>query len=217
MHLWQANLGRGVSTDEFSRNLRAILSAGGPRAVYAFQEIDEADQPEEMDILWDLTVRTHVIVGDHTAVPILVPNHFDIEGELQTVACKGLAKFTPHRPINEVQIRIGKNLAPVFLDGHMPIDREETQELRAEFREALRDRVRANRESGGAWLLDTNTRKGWPRITKGEKTVINAGIDKSKAWAPKGWRVTVSDRRTVALSIDGHDAHGARIRWERSA
>ena len=213
MILAHANLGRGVTTREFTTNLRKILDTWGPRAVYAFQEIDEADAPEEMDILWDLTTKTHVIVGDHTAVPILVPNHFDVEGELQTIACKGLAKFTPHRPINEVQIRIGKDLAPVLMNGHMPIKRPETESRRQEFRSTLRRRAKANLEHGGLWVADTNTHRGWPRIAPDEQVVTDAGIDKAKAWAPLGRKVVVTDRRTVRLSIDGHNAHGARIRW----
>lgn len=216
MILWHANLGRGVTTDEFTRNLRAVLNAGGRRAVFAFQEIDEADGPEEMDILRELVDKTHTIVGAQTAVPILVPRQFDVEGETLTIACKGLAKFTPHRPINEAQIRIGRNLAPVLLNGHMPIKRPETESRRRDFRRTLRRRVNANLEHGGLWVADTNTRRGWPRIAPDERSVIDAGIDKSKAWAPPGRKIVVTDRRTVRLSIDGHDAHGARIRWVRS-
>lgn len=208
-----ANLGRGVSTEEFRRNMRRVLNAGGDRAVFAFQEIDEADAPEEMDYLTDLTRKTHRIVGGRTAVPILVPRHFGIEGELVTPASKGLAKFTPNRPITEAHIRIGPNLSPVILNGHMPIDRPQTQSRRADFRKALRSRANTNLEHGGLWVADTNTKRGWPRIAEGERIVTNAGIDKAKAWAPLGREVVVTDRRTIPLSIDGHDGYVARVRW----
>lgn len=214
MILWQANLGRGVSAAEFERNLRRVLDAGGPRAVFCFQEIDEADAPEEMDILARLVSKTHHIVGQNTAVPILVPFHLRLFSAVVTPACKGLAKFTPNRVINEAVVQLGPNLAVAVLNTHLPIYRDETLSRRHDVREALRHAARSH--DAGAWVADTNSRKGWPTIVKGERTVTDAGIDKAKAWAPEGRRVVVSDQQTVSLSIDGHDAHGARIRWERS-
>jgi hypothetical protein len=215
MYLWQANLGRGVSTDEFRRNLRRVLNAGGPRAVFCFQEIDEADGPEEMDILSELTDRTHYIVGSYTAVPILVPNHLDSTFGAVTPACKGLAKYTPNRVITEVTLALGPNLHPTILNTHLPLNRPATFTRRREVRKALRRRATARQSTGGIWVADTNTHLGWPRIAKGERSVINAGIDKAKAWAPPGRKVVVTDRRTVNLTIDGHNAHGARIMWRR--
>lgn len=213
MRLWQANLGRGVSTAEFNANLRRVLDAGGPRAVYCFQEIDEADAPEEMDILTDLTRKTHVIVGQQTAVPILVPRHLPLFSVHVTPACKGLAKFTPNRVVNEAVIQLGPNFAVAVLNTHLPINRPQTLTRRRDVRRALRNRARAHK--AGTWHADTNTHKGWPTIVPGEKTVTNAGIDKAKAWGPADRRVIVTDQQTVELSIDGHDAHGARIWWRK--
>lgn len=213
MRLWQANLGRGVSTFEFTANLRRVLDAGGPRAVYCFQEIDEADAPEEMAILARLTRDTHHIVGQQTAVPILVPRHLSLFSVHVEPACKGLAKFTPNRVVNEAVIQLGPNFAVAVLNTHLPINRPETKDRRADVRKALRNRARAH--EAGIWTADTNTHKGWPTIVPGEKTVTDAGIDKAKAWAPDGRKVVVSERRTVRLSIDGHDAHGARVQWEK--
>lgn len=216
MHLWQANLGRGVSIAEFEWNLSRILDEVIPqRALFLPQEVDEADTPEEADTIAFALRKTHRVAGGNTAVPIWVPRHLALLDEDQTLGCNGLARFTPHRPINEALIGISSGLEVGALNFHLPILRPQTLGRRREVRQAAR-RV-AGKYDMGVWAADTNTRIGWPRIAKGEKSVINAGIDKSKAWAPKGWRVTVSDRRTVALSIDGHDAHGARIRWERSA
>lgn len=216
MYVCQANLGRGVSADEFTRNLRRVLAAFGPRALYALQEIDEADRPEEREILVDLVRRTHRIVGAQTSVPILVPRHLELLEELQTRACFGLEKFTPYRPLNEALIRVGPNLTACALDLHFPIDRPETQSRRADALDALQERARERKADGhaGVWLSDTNWRRGWPRIVPGEKTVTAAGIDRAKAWASPGRRVVVTKRQTVHLTIDGHDAHGARIMWE---
>lgn len=213
MRLWQANLGRGVSVAEFTANLRRVLDAGGPRAVFAFQEIDEADAPEEMDILKRLVRTTHHVVGERTAVPILVPHHLGLFSARVRPACKGLALFTPNRVINSAVIQIGPNLAPGVLNTHLPIDRPETQERRAEVRRALREE--ANEHEAGAWVADTNTRRGWPTIVKGEVSAINAGIDKAKAWGPADRRVVVESLGSVDLTIDGHNAHGVRIGWKR--
>lgn len=214
MILWQANLGRGASADEFAANLGRVLRAGGKRAVFAFQEIDEADTPEEMDTLHFALRKTHKIAGGHTSVPICVPNHLALIESVQSLGCIGLAKFTPHRPINEALVGIGPNLEVAVLNWHVPIDRPETKGRRTQVRRNAR--ARAKRYEHGAWVSDTNTHRGWPEIVPDERTVTDAGIDKAKAWAGEGRHVVVSDRRTVDLTIDGHDAHGARIRWERS-
>lgn len=213
MILAHANLGRGVSTAEFERNLRRILDEWGPRAVYAFQEIDEADKPEEMAAVVELASDTHRIVGRHTAVPILVPRHLDLLDAEQTPACKGLALFTPNRVVNEARIGLGIGLEVGLLNTHLPIERLVTRNRRRQVRYTLRERALAH--DAGVWVADTNTREGWPRITPGERTVVDAGIDKAKAWAPGGWRVEVTSRRTVPLTIDNHDAHGARVMWVR--
>lgn len=215
MIVCQANLGRGVTADEYRRNLRRVLAAFGPRALYALQEIDEADKPEELDILAGLVRRSHRIVGGQTAVPILVPRHLELLEESQEQACEGLAKFTPARQLNEALMRVGPNLTVAALDLHFPIDRPQTQSRRQDCLEALQERARERKAQGhaGVWLSDTNWREGWPRIVHGEKTVTAAGIDRAKAWAPPGRRVVVQKRQTVRLTIDGHDAHGAQVLW----
>jgi hypothetical protein len=211
--LWQANLGRGVSVAEFTRNLDRVLEAAGPRAVICFQEIDEADAPAEALILWARTRKTHYIIGRRTAVPILVPKHLRLFSALVTPACKGLAKFTPNRVVNEAVIQLRPDLAIGVLNTHLPLNRPQTFTRRRDVRKALRQRARAH--EAGVWCADTNTRVGWPTIAPGERSVISAGIDKAKAWGPPDHRVRVEWTHTVPLTIDGHDAHGARLRWER--
>lgn len=218
MKLWHANLGRNVSRYEFERNLADLLDAAGPRAVICLQEIDEADAPDELAIIAQRTRNTHTIVGGNTAVPILVPRRIAILGERQTLGCFGLARYTPHRPINEAILGLGPFLTTTVFNTHLPIDRVQTFTRRAQVRSKLRKRVRERQEQlhNGVWVADTNTRRGWPTIARDEVIVINAGIDKSKAWAAPGRHVVVTDRETVDLTIDGHNAHGARIRWVRT-
>lgn len=210
MIVWQANLGRGVSAAEFEHNLRRLLDAAGPRAVICLQEVDEADRPEEMDILWSLTRTTHHVVGENTAVPILVPRHLPIADTLQTPACKGLALFTPNRIVNEALIEVGPNLTVAVLNTHLPLLRPQTLLRRRQVRQTLRRRARAHEH--GVWIADTNTRRGWPTMVNSERPVVEAGIDKAKAWSSR--RIVVSRRRTLELTIDNHDAHGARVMFE---
>lgn len=219
MKLWHANLGRGVNRYEFERNFNRIMDAAGPRAVICLQEIDEADAPDELAIIAARVRNSHYIVGGNTAVPILVPKRIEILDERQTLGCLGLAEFTPHRPINEVVLRLTTSLTTTVLNTHLPIDRPQTFTRRLQVRRKLRQRVRARQQQmhNGVWVADTNTRRHWPVMARGEQYVVNAGIDKSKAWAAPGRHVEISDRETVDLTIDGHDAHGARIRWVRDA
>lgn len=211
MILASANLGRGVGTAEFRMNARRILDAGGDRAAFAFQEIDEADHADELDYLHDCLRKTHTLVGGRTAVPWFIPNHFAVLDHRLTLGCQGLAKFTPARPINEVTIGIGPNLTPGLLNFHVPLDRPETRTRRVQMRRKVR--LRASRHDTGLWTADTNHRAGWPTLVRGEVDVWDAGIDKAKAWS-EDRRVVVSRRRVVPLTIDGHSGHVARVRWE---
>lgn len=211
MILWQANLGRGVPEAVFVRNFVRVLEAAGDRAVICLQEVDEADKPDEMAAVVELASDTHRIVGRRTAVPILVPRHLQLLDQEQTPACKGLALFTPNRVVNEAAIELGIGLDVGVLNTHLPLDRLVTRNRRRQVRQTLREQ--ATSYAAGAWVADTNTRQGWPRIVRGERSVTDAGIDKAKAWAPRGYELVISDRQTVPLTIDSHDAHGARVLW----
>lgn len=213
MILAQANFGRGVGPAEFRLNARRMYHAGGARAVFAFQEIDEADLPEEMAYLAHLTKATHTIVGESTAVPILVPHRFEIVDSRVTLGCKGLAKFTPNRPINEVELKVGPNLTVGLLNFHNPIDRPETQSRREQVIAAAQERAAAY--DNGAWVADTNWKRGrFPRIAEGERVLVNAGIDKAKAWAAEDRRLLIaSEPVTIPLTIDNHNGHVTRLFW----
>ena len=218
MKLWHANLGRGVTAAEFTRNLEAILKAGGRRAVYAFQEIDEADQPEERAILEELTGDTHRMIGARTAVPILVPHRLPVLDWRITHGCDGLAKVTPNRPIVEVVLELPSGLEVAGLNFHLPILRPSTLTRRAQVRRVARERMAEHVAAGraGWWVADTNTRRGWPRMARAEVTVTAAGIDRAKAWAPPGRSVLVTSPASVDLTIDGHNAHGRTVHFPKA-
>jgi hypothetical protein len=113
--------------------------------------------------------------------------------------------------VNGAVVDLGARLRVAILNTHVPILRPETLLRRRQVRQALRQRTRAH--AAGAWVADTNSRSNWPTIARGEQSVTEAGIDKAKAWGPSG--LVVTERRTVNLTIDGHDAHGARVIWRR--
>lgn len=223
MRVAQANLGRNVPVDEFLRNLDRLLETFGPRCLYGLQEIDEADVPEEMDAIRKRVRLTHHIIGDHTAVPILVPFHLRLFAVHFEPACKGLAKFTPNRVVTEVTIQLGRRHQVGILNTHLPrLPADASDQVRTELEDRRRDcrhalRARAEQHSAGAWMADTNTHRGWPTIVPGEKTVTDAGIDKARAWGPEGRRVIVTERQTLNLTIDGHNAHGARVVWPKES
>lgn len=238
MKLWQANVGRGVDRAKFRRNIAKVKRAAGPRAVICFQEIDEADVPNEMDDIQWMFRWTHKIIGEGLSVPILVPKRFETFGHKVRIGSPGLAKFTPHRPINRVGItlpldrramaELGVTTLGVYaFNFHNPISRAQTRELREGMIEAVQEETAEVRNDGfgGVWVADTNWRRArdgaLPRVVTGEKTVLggrvgtHAEIDVAKAWAGKGsgLRVVVRNRRYVDLTIDGHNGHGGDVLW----
>lgn len=214
MKLYQANLGRGVSRQVFEKNLELVLKSATPNGVVFFQEIDEADEPDEMAEIKRRVSATHNIVGAGTSVPILVPKRFDILSERITPACRGLAKFTPHRVVTEATVRIKPGLRVSLYNTHLPIDRMATSSRRKAVRDALRRRVNHD-ANPGVWASDTNTHGKFPRMHPRERSVINAGIDKVRAWGNKEWELIVVDIWHDELTIDNHSGHGAQLRWRK--
>lgn len=214
MRIWTANLGRGV-TALFERNLDRLLEAAGKGSIICLQEIDEADKPDELGILLEKTRFTHDVYAPYTGVPIVVPQWMRVEQAAVTPACRGLAEFTPNRFVNEVVVRLVGSGEVAVLNTHLPIDRPETATRRTEVRRALRQR--ANEHEQGVWCADTNTHEGWPRIHPLEVSLIDAGIDKAKAWGPVDVRLVTRPLISVNLTIDKHDAHGATVVWYEAA
>lgn len=211
-----ANLGRNVSVLEFQRNFDRVVRRAGRRSVFGWAEIDEADRPEEMDYLVDRLLKTHIIVGDETMVPICVPKHLSVVDWHIEPACKGLAGMTPNRVVNQVTIGLPGGLEVGGLVTHLPKYWHDTASRRKEVRQTLRKE--ANQYDNGFWLADTNTRKGWPTMVQGEKTVFDAGIDKGKAWAGerengKKLKVITGKPSVIPLNIDGHNGHTNRMLW----
>jgi hypothetical protein len=99
----QANLGRGVGDDVFRRSCQRIYKAFGNDAVYHFNEIDEADKPEEKRILVSVFGKEHFRwVAGNTMCPVLVGrSRFRVVRDDFEVGSPGLAKVSPHRVVVE--------------------------------------------------------------------------------------------------------------------
>lgn len=96
-----ANLGRKVSDEVFRDSCTRILKAFGKGAVYNFQEIDEADEPNEHKIVRDVfTAEEFQSMGWPTMCPTLVGRKsLRVAGGEVKVASPGMAKVSPQRVV----------------------------------------------------------------------------------------------------------------------
>jgi hypothetical protein len=143
-----ANIGRGVSTDVAHANIHRI-AAGFPGAFVGFQEIDEADSPDEASLIETRfppvgelpppTVLHDVLTAEgqgkyafagfrgpgwKRATPIAVPTTWDIVRQNVRKSSDGLAHVTPNRVIVSARCRPVEDpgFPPVlFLNGHYPL------------------------------------------------------------------------------------------------
>jgi hypothetical protein len=151
-----ANIGRGVSTDVAHENIHRIAE-NFPGAFVGFQEIDEADSPDEAtlvvtrfpaveaaprtglhEVLASSGRGTYAFAGFHgpgwkRATPIAVPTTWEILRHSVRKSCNGLAHVTPTRVIVSARCRPvdDPDFPPVvFLNGHYPLARKETAKKR---------------------------------------------------------------------------------------
>jgi hypothetical protein len=143
-----ANIGRGVSTDVAHANIRRVARSF-PGAFVGFQEIDEADAPDEAalivarfprvettptgmhDELTSSGKRTYTFAGFSgpgwkRATPFAVPTTWHILRQSVRKSSDGLARVTPHRVIVSALCRPvdDPDFPPVmFLNGHYPLAR----------------------------------------------------------------------------------------------
>lgn len=225
VEVWTANFGRGADSAKYKRNLERLLAAAdSDRAVLCLQEIDEADEPDEHGILRSLTAVGYARAGWKTSVPILLSrSHFKLRASRVKVASRGLAGVTPHRPVVLALTWVlrlhGSRVGQVdpeapemaFVNFHIPLKRPSTMGRRLQVRAVAAAKIAFNLARGRVVVAccDSNTRGVWKPLVRGEKVVLDAGIDMILVYVPTGWRVNVVKRKRVDLRIDGHDAHGA--------
>ena len=207
-----ANLGRGVTEGELVANVRAL---GHRWAVKGFQEIDEDDDPEEHAVL-AREMQPGWAAFD-TRVPISVPPPWRIVRVRITKACDGLAHVTPLRVITQALIeQLGVPGPPrlVIVNTHFPRRTLRTVTRRRACRRALREVIAYWHDRGytAIWMGDTNTVQMRP-MHELEQPIVDAGLDHIRVIPhPNGVQVEVLTTRDIDLTIDGHDAHLARLR-----
>lgn len=213
-----ANLGRGVSPAKFRANLRRVHRRFRS-AVIGLQEIDEADLPNEHRITRQVLGKRYRFAGWNTSVPIAFTRQWRRKRTRVSKACNGLAKFSPRRWIvAQVIKRKGRPGLPpiVVLNTHWPINRPQTQALRADCQKALNEEVEYWYDKGYSIVVlgDFN---GWPSRTHArERRVVSAGLDHIRVIEhPEGAQIKVVRTGKIRLTIDPHNAHWAKLRLRR--
>lgn len=99
----QANLGRGVGDQVFYDSCKRIRAAFGANAVYHFNEIDEADAPNEHAILGGIFSKEDFRrVAWGTRCPVLVGRRrLRVKKANVSIGSPGMAKVSPHRVVVE--------------------------------------------------------------------------------------------------------------------
>jgi hypothetical protein len=228
-----------------------------------WQEIDEADQAGEHDLLADVFrpgghkrgaergtlartfARGYVHAGFQQATPVSVPAGLTVLDTRVDLTCPGRSRVeakrvgtaaTPHR------VLVGVKLRPTELpdfpawwheNGHLPFmvpDLWDEANRRWQVITAARfdplltgpeDRTAAGRTI--TTTRDTNHHGPMPDLVRDRERQLLPGrdvIDRISSLVPRGRnRVTVDvvERRTVNLTIDGHDAHGVRLALSHGA
>lgn len=101
--LVQANLGRHESPARFTASCVALREAFGLRAVYGFDEIDEADKPYEHELLRGVfpLADGFEAVGWGGLSPTLAGPVLTVKRAKVTLGCPGLAGVSPARDVVE--------------------------------------------------------------------------------------------------------------------
>lgn len=215
MILATANLGRGVDDEAFEENVWNLWGSL-PGACIGFQEIDEADTPDEHEII-DKAMHRGNFAGWQTHTPIKRPFRWRIAGESVIPACKGLAHLTPHKSIVETHLfHEDSDRHLIVLNVHFPRRDPRLWSRRRQCRRKLRERLDHWWGLGFTvvWMGDTNTprmRSVHPR----ERTLTAGRIDYIRVLEhPNGPRAEIRQTGTVQLSIDDHDAQWVRVHWQ---
>lgn len=206
-----ANLGRGVSVREFKANVDRIKKqTPGKHQFFGFQEIDEADEPEELKYLKKVFGETHRFVGVSTSVPILVPKTFDINRRIIEHASDGVAGLSPRRHV--VQALVHPEGHPdakaLATNTHFGRNIRQLAMPRESAERVLRDQLDTKH---AAWLTADLNSANFPRLAPREKTFVNARLDYIRGYDREDVSMKRLDTGTINLTMDGHDAHWARV------
>lgn len=219
-----ANIGRGVGTFEATANIERVIKGFRRRpwrrhpVLIGWQEIDEADQPDEHGILHRELQRWYpdaATAGFETAVPVVIPPGWRKVAGGVTETCPGRAKVTPRRVAVQSLLEHEKTgIRVVHVNGHYPHNApdlwaqcEDTWELVVEhwLRKGFTVITTRDRNHGGVPPVLSPFEKSLldPKLI--DKITVVQGI------GDRAVRVVHGKPRRVNLDIDGHDAHGVPL------
>lgn len=211
-----ANIGRNVKPAETRANIERVRH-GFPNAIIGWQEIDEADAADEHAIL----AKTFGELEYHNvafrqAVPISVPKPWTVEDAEVTKACEGLAHTTPNRYVVAALCSHPDLSEPVvILNGHYPLARlgGRLGQGRWNDTQAAWERAAGRWHRRGHTILttrDTNRLRNMPLLHPLERQLLPNAISRISV-IPGSVGVSVTGRRDVNLTIDGHDARSVEL------
>lgn len=227
-----ANIGRGVSTTEAQANIRNVVRGFKPspvvpvrrrsNAAIGWQEIDEADAPDEHGILHD-TIRRWTpdaeLVGMWTACPIVVPNGWHVVRHEVTLTSNGVAKLTPNRLCVQALIEHDDTgLRLVLANGHYPRNIAPLVAVWNTCQRSWESVIDRWNQDGYTVVTtrDRNKRGLMPALSPWERNLLPAVlIDKITVCqarpGPRAVQVKAGKPRRVDLTVDGHNAHGVPL------
>lgn len=229
-----ANLGRGVGTPEFVANVRRLKDRIPNPAVIGFQEIDEADTPNEHAVLRDVFPgRTWAGWATDEGVPVRcpigVPHLWEIVPGTARVSSGsgGVAHLTPPRKVVEAVIHPDgqPDLTVAVLNWHSPRNDHRLDDERRDTIAKVVERLDALKVDGRDVLATTDANdlallQHWPGLrATGVRILAHAGLDYVLHLpAPaNGLAVEKVKQGSVDLTIDGHNAHWATVRLTKAA
>jgi hypothetical protein len=206
-----ANLGRGVDAAEFRDNVDKIIKeTPGNNRFFQFQEIDEADTPEEMRYLKKKLSETHRFAGLQTHVPIAVPRTFKVQNRSVVVATEGVDHLSPRRHVVQAYVSPMEHPDEIVCasNTHLPRDAPALSHARTKADEVLRERL--NQGAAGWLTADLNSPR-YPKLSKNEIRLVDARLDVIRAYERSGVIIERLNTGSIDLTIDGHNAHWARV------
>ena len=207
------NFGRGVSADRFEENLdRVIKETPGSHRFFQFQEINEANPGvDELKMIKAKLGKTHRFVGTKTHVPIAIPRSFKVDRRIVNVASEGVDRLSPRRHVVQAIVHPdGHPTAKVVpTNTHFARDAKALRKVRGDADAMLRKRLDIDLS---AWLTADLNSQFYSTLGKDELKLISARLDYLRAYPRAGVRMQCMRTGTINLTIDGHNAHWARIK-----
>lgn len=221
-----ANIGRGETSAAAASNIGRVMTGFKPVLPWkrsplfvGFQEIDEADGPDEHAILRKAAAGSS-IVGFAQLCPLVVPPEWAVIHEEITKTCQGRPKVTPTRvAVQALAEHRDTGLRAVFVNGHYP---HNAPDLWADCQRMWIEVVERWLDTGYTVITtrDRNRAGTPPALSPFEVPLLEPKlIDKItviQATGKRAVRVVPGKTRRVNLTIDGHDAWGRALTLVRA-